>query len=212
MYKKLILILSVAFFTLNIQAQEVTLPNKIDSVDFEQLSTGTASISSFEDKFMLKTELEHQKLLRNIFMISFIFLFAVLMFIIFYYGSKVKKINDLILTQNNQINSVRDQLQKMIMIFDHVDRLVFITNEKGQVEWLNIRARQNFTEDFLQNKVSLMEKFSDENQGKLFKSMNNVDVLDFTDTLYSDVKNWKMIPITNPAGEFSNMVFIGVTS
>ncbi len=210
MYRKLALIFSFLFlFSVISISQEKTNLQETDSiVNFNELSTG--SIRHFEDNLLQEAELEHQKLLRNIFMISFGFLFAVLMFIIFYYGSKVKKINELIVLQNNKINAVRDQLQKMIMIFDHVDRLVFITDDKGVVEWANARARQNFTEDFLQSKVSLMEKFSDENKGKLFQSINKVEVLDFNDHLYNEVKSWKMIPITNPANEFSNMVFVGI--
>ena len=210
MYRKLALIFSFLFlFSVISISQEKTNLQETDSiVNFNELSTG--SIRHFEDNLLQEAELEHQKLLRNIFMISFGFLFAVLMFIIFYYGSKVKKINDLIVLQNNKINAVRDQLQKMIMIFDHVDRLVFITDDKGVVEWANARARQNFTEDFLQSKVSLMEKFSDENKGKLFQAINKVEVLDFNDHLYNEVKSWKMIPITNPANEFSNMVFVGI--
>ncbi len=208
MIRKWVFILII--LTANITyAQETDSTNVQNSVNFNELSVGTSSLSNFEDKYLLETELEHQKLLRNIFMISFGFLFVALMFIIFYYGSKVKKINDLIVLQNDRINAVRDQLQKIITVFDYVDRLVFITNEKGQVEWLNTRARQNFTEDFLQSKISLMEKFSDENQGKLFQSINKIEVLDFTDNLYPDVKNWKMIPITNSGNEFANMVFIG---
>lgn len=190
-------------------AQETDSTQTQTGVNFNELSVGSSSLSNFEDKFMLETELEHQKLLRNIFMISFGFLFVALMFIIFYYGSKVKKINNLIILQNNQINAVRDQLQKVITVFDHVDRLVFITDEKGVVEWANIRARQNFNEDFLKSKISLLEKFADENQGKLFQSINKIEVLDFQDPLYKEVKTWKMIPITNSGNEFANMVFIG---
>ena len=210
MYRKSALIFSFLFlFSVISISQEKTEVQTTDTiVNFNELNTG--SISHLEDNLLQEAELEHQKLLRNIFMISFVFLFAVLMFIIFYYGSKVKKINDLIVLQNSKINAVRDQLQKMIMIFDHVDSLVFITDDKGVVEWANIRARQNFTEDFLQSKVSLMEKFSDENKGKLFQAINKVEVLDFKDALYNDVKTWKMIPVTNPANEFSNMVFVGI--
>ncbi|MCF6242259.1 MAG: hypothetical protein L3J74_13045 [Bacteroidales bacterium] len=210
MIRRLFFILILFFFNSNlISAQETDSTNVQTGVNFNELSVGTSSLSNFEDKYLLETELAHQKLLRNIFMISFGFLFAALMFIIFYYGSKVKKINDLIVLQNNQINAVRDQLQKIITVFDHVDRLVFITDEKGRVEWANIRARKDFTEDFLKSRISLLEKFSDENQGKLFQSINKVEVLDFNDNLYKEVKNWKMIPITNSANEFANMVFIG---
>ena len=210
MSKKLIFILYLIIFTVNIQAQEISKQNKTDSVNFNELSLANSSINSFEQKYLLETELEHQKLLRNIFMISFAFLFIVLMFIILYYGSKVKKINDLIVMQNDRINAVRDQLQKIISVFDHIDRMVFITDTKGIIEWANINAREKFTEDFLRTKISLIEKFTDESQGKIFKAINKSEMINFDDQLFENVKNWKMVPISNSNNEFANMVFIGL--
>jgi len=195
---------------LNINAQEITTSQeKKDSIVTFGLNTGNTSISEFQNLYLLESELEHQKLLRNIFAVSFIFLFASLMFIIFFYGSKVKKINELINVQNEYMNSAKDQLQKIIAVFNYIDQLVFITNSKGVVEWTNSFALKVFKDDFENNKVNLLNKFSAENQGVIFHSINNSQVANFADNIYENNKNWKMIPITNSKGEFSNIVFVG---
>jgi len=206
---KSLLFISFLFVSININAQETpTYKANGDSTIFPTLKTSSTSINGFQDKLMLETELEHQKLLRNIFAISFIFLFAALMFIIFFYGSKVKRINELILVQNDYMNSAKDQLQKIIGVFNHIDRFVFISSSKGIVEWTNSFALNEFKDDYEKNKVSILEKFTQENQGKIFQAINNNTRVQFIDNLYK-ATNWKVIPIANSKGEFSNMVFIG---
>ncbi len=203
-------LISILLLSLNINAQEITTSQeKKDSIVTFGLNTGNTSISEFQNLYLLESELEHQKLLRNIFAVSFIFLFASLMFIIFFYGSKVKKINELINVQNEYMNSAKDQLQKIIAVFNYIDQLVFITNSKGVVEWTNSFALKVFKDDFENNKVNLLNKFSAENQGVIFQSINNSQVANFADNIYENNKNWKMIPITNSKGEFSNIVFVG---
>jgi len=212
MYKFLkfsIFVLSLFLFV-NINAQEIKKPqeNK-DSTIISGLNTGKTSITEFQNLYSLESELEHQKLLRNIFGISFIFLFAALMFIIFYYGSKVKKINELINVQNLYMNSTKDQLQKIIAVFNYIDQLIFITDSKGMVEWTNSFALKVFKDDYENNKISLLDKFSSENQGKVFQAINSNNTSMFKDEAFSRDNNWKMIPIANSKNEFSNMVFIG---
>lgn len=209
LFKRLIFILFL-FVSVNLSAQET--PASKNGTDTSLLSTlkkNSSSINGFQDKLLLETELEHQKLLRNIFALSFMFLFAALMFIIFFYGSKVKKINELIIVQNDYMNSAKDQLQKIIGVFNHIDQFVFITGSKGVVEWANSYAMNEFKDDYENNKVSLLEKFSSENQGKIFRAINNNARVQFTDNLYKAASNWKVITVANSKGEFSNMVFIG---
>ncbi len=191
-------------------AQETTLSQeKKDSTVNNGLNVGNTSIDQFQNLHSMESELEHQKLLRNIFAASFIFLFASLMFIIFFYGSKVKKINELINVQNDYMNSAKDQLQKIIAVFNHIDQLVFITDSKGVVEWTNSFALTVFKDDYENNKVNLLNKFSAENQGIIFQSINNNQAIKIIDNVFESNKNWKMIPIANSKGDFSNMVFVG---
>ena len=198
------------FVTVNLSAQEITDPEeKNDSTNFSLLNSGKSSISEFQNTYLLESELEHQKLLRNIFAISFVFLFAALMFIIFYYGSKVKKINELIQIQNEYMNSAKDQLQKVIAVFNYIDQLIFITGSKGIIEWTNSFAMKVFEDDYEKNKISLIDKFSTENQGEIFKAINSNQTVIFDDHIFENNNNWKMIPISNSKGEFSNMVFVG---
>lgn len=203
-------LISILILSLNINAQEITTSQeKKDSIVTFGLNAGNTSISEFQNMYSLESELEHQKLLRNIFAVSFIFLFASLMFIIFFYGSKVKKINELINVQNEYMNSAKDQLQKIIAVFNYIDQLIFITDSKGVVEWTNSYALKVFKDDYENNSVSLLDKFSSENQEKVFYAINNSQVTNFIDHVFEKNKNWKMIPIANSKGEFSNMVFVG---
>lgn len=208
---KRLLFISILFVSINISAQETPSNNTIkDSTVLSNLKkSSTSSINGFQDKLMLETELEHQKLIRNIFALSFIFLFAALMFIIFFYGSKVKKINELIILQNDYMNSAKDQLQKIIAVFNYIDQFVIITGAKGVVEWANSYALNEFRDDYEKNKISFLEKFSTDSQGKIFQAINNNTRVQFSDNMYKTVSNWKAIPIANSKGEFSNLVFIG---
>jgi len=196
--------------SLNINAQEITTTqNKNDSTNISLLNSGKSSITEFQNLYSLESELEHQKLLRNIFAVSFVFLFALLMFIIFHYGSKVKKINELINAQNEYMNSTKDQLQKIIAVFNYIDQFVFITNSKGIIEWTNSYALKDFKEDYEDNKISLLNKFSSENQGKILQAINSMQTSEFKENIFENANNWKMIPIANSKDEFSNMVCVG---
>ena len=212
MYKflKFSILISTLLLSESLSAQkDTTMQVKKDSTVISGLNAGNTSISEFKNLYSLESELEHQKLLRNIFAISFIFLFVSLMFIIFFYGSRVKKINELINVQNEYMNSAKDQLQKIIAVFNDIDQFIFITNSKGVVEWTNSFALKVFKDDYENNKVNLLNKFSAENQGIIFQAINSSLTTKYTDSVFGIRNSWKMIPITNSKGEFSNMVFIG---
>ncbi len=204
------LFVSILLLFINVNAQEITTTQETkDSTNLSLLNSGKTSINEFQNLYSIESELEHQKLLRNIFAVSFLFLFATLLFIIFYYGSKVKKINVLINAQNEYMNSTKDQLQKIIAVFNYIDQHIFITNSKGVIEWTNSFALKVFKEDYESNAVSLLNKFSSENQGKIFQAINSKETALFTDSVFENTTKWKMIPIANSKDEFSNMVFVG---
>ena len=211
MYKHLLSlsVLLVFSFSLVLKAQEVSkTQKKEDSITVSELNPVTNL--RLQDAYTLKSDVEHQKMLRNIFAVSFVFLLAALLFIVFFYGSRVKKINHLIVSQNAYLNSTKDQLQKIINVFNYIDQLVFITDSKGVIEWANSFALNVFNEDYENNKLSLLNKFSTENQGNIFRGINNNEACLFTDNIFEGTNDWKMIPISNSKNNFSNMVFIGV--
>ena len=162
---------------------------------------------SFNPEYLANAEIEHQKLLRNIFAVSFIMIFLLFIFTMFFYGGKIKKVSNVILLQDDALKSTKDQLIKIINIFNFVDQQVYITDAKGIVEWANAIALNYFNEDYIGQKVSLLLKYTSENQESIQKGINEQLNVDFKDPLYPKTL-WKMIPIKNSKGQFSNMVFI----
>lgn len=178
-----------------------------DSIE-NALNDSINSIIDFQSDYLINTEIEHQKLMRNIFAIGFVFMLGLLVFTIIFYGNKIKKVSGIIIMQNEVLNSTKDQLIKIINIFNYIDQQVYITDTKGNIEWHNTFASNWFTQDYEKEKVSLLNKFSTENQGIIFQGINEIKTISFEDPLYAPKGKWKMIPIKNSKDEFSNMVFL----
>jgi hypothetical protein len=163
---------------------------------------------NYNSDYLQKAEVEHQILLRNIFAVGFFFMLVMLIFTLYFYASKIKKVTDILILQDDALKSTKDQLIKIINIFNYVDQQIYITDSKGIIEWANTYASNYFTEKYEENQISLVQKFTTENQGIVFKGINDQLQVTFKDNLYKEQAQWKMIPIKNSKGEFSNMVFI----
>jgi len=180
----------------------------IDSIK-PDLNDSINSMIDFQSNYLTNMEIEHQKLMRNIFIVAFLLTLGMLIYTIIFYGNKIKKVTGIIFLQNEVVNSSKDQLVKVINIFNYIDQQVYITDAKGNVEWVNAYASKWFTESYESNKISILNKFKSENQGIVFKGINEDKPIVFKDNLFGQENEWKMIPIKNSKGEFSNMVFVG---
>jgi len=208
--KILILIISLLIFNQFIFSQN----NKTDSLNIKPnaslLMENGNSIEDIQSKYFVNAEIEHQKLLRNIFAIGFIVLFVALIFIIVFYGSKIKKVNELITKQNILVNSSKDQLVKIISVFNHLDQMIFITDKDGIIEWANDFSLTFLKQDYLTEKINLLSKFSDINRLSINDSIAENKILKIYDNVFSDNAQWKIVPINNANNSFSNMIFISI--
>lgn len=62
----------------------------------QELTENINSLNDFHSDYILNSELEHQKLIRNIFAFSFGAMLLLLGFVIFTYGKKIKKVSNVI--------------------------------------------------------------------------------------------------------------------
>jgi c-di-AMP phosphodiesterase-like protein len=174
------------------------------------MNDSISSLMSFQSDFISNNEIEHQKLLRNIFIAGFLLILGLLIFTILFYGGKIKKVSKIILLQNDSVQSVKDQLVKMINIFNYIDAYIIITDSKGNIEWINSYTSKEFSDDYHSLKLNLINKFKTESQGLVFQGINSDKAVLFSDNLFGNDNQWKMIPIKNSKGEFSNMVFVAI--
>jgi len=163
---------------------------------------------NYNSDYLQAAELEHQKLLRNIFAVGFFFVMVLLIFTMYFYASKIKKVTNILVLQDDALKSTKDQLIKIIGIFNYIEQQVYITDSKGIVEWANVYAGNYFTEKYEENKINLLQKFAANNQSEILKGINDQAIVIFRDNLFLEKNQWKMIPIKNSKGEFANMVFI----
>lgn len=182
-------------------------PNQVpDSVSNSTIDS-IGSFAEYNNSYLQFAELEHQKLLRNIFAAGFFLTLILLIFNMLFYGNKIKKVTGIILLQDEALKSTKDQLIKIINIYNHLNQQVYITDSKGNIEWINSQAMKYFKEDYIEKKINLTTRFKPENQQIIANGIQEEQRVDYKDDLFpKDL--WKMIPIKNSKGEFSNMVFI----
>ncbi len=193
--------------TTNALSQSVNYQQN-DSIK-QSLSNNIDSMLNDQSDYLTNNEVEHQKLLRNIFAVSFVVMMALLVFTTVFYGRKIRKVSSVILMQNEVLNSTKDQLVKIINIFNYIDRQVYITDAKGNIEWHNLHASNWFVQDYEKEKISLISKFADENKGQILQGINDVKIVSFDDEIFGQKASWKMVPVKNSKDEFANMVFVG---
>jgi hypothetical protein len=205
------IILSILLNFLILNSSDVKAQNSSKKLQDTSIKTAQEPIETYlnyNQNYIAKAELENQKLIRNIFAISFFFVLALLIFTMVFYGGKIKKVSNIIVLQDDALKSTKDQLIKIINIFNYIDQQVYITDSAGIIEWINDSGSNFFLEKYEVTKINLLERFSAENQVSIFKAIIDQVQVSFNDKLYTQQNNWKMVPIKNSKGEFSNMVFI----
>ena len=209
--KVIILIISLIISNQLIFSQNTqdTLQNKIIK-NKSLLTNNSNSLEEIEAEYFTNAEIEHQKLIRNIFAVGFIALFITLIFIIIFYGSKIKKVNELIAKQNIIVNSSKDQLVKIISVFNHLDQMVFITDKSGLIEWANDFSLTFLKQDYLKEKINLLNKFTDKNRLSINNNIAKNEILKTYDNVFSTKAQWKIVPINNANNQFSNLIFISI--
>jgi transcriptional regulator with PAS, ATPase and Fis domain len=202
----LALLMTSLFSSISVKAQgnNTTIQDTVST----SVQEPTDTYMNFNNDFIAQAELDHQKLIRNIFAISFFFVLIILIFTLSFYGGKIKKVSNIIVLQDEALKSTKDQLIKIINIFNYIDQQVYITDSKGIIEWINAYGTTFFTEKYEESKISLTNKFTSDNQAIINNGCDESKQIAFQDNLFGRNNQWKMIPVKNSKGEFSNMVFI----
>ncbi len=131
----------IIFFILvanTIFAQNDSLNNSIngDSIiesGYDMNIEGT----DFENVMLYNTKLQTQRLYKNIFLISFVFMLFFVGFLFFIYYSKIKEVLKLVSIQEKELNLKSFEVKKLGMILNNTEDAVSITNEKGNIIWNN---------------------------------------------------------------------------
>ncbi len=136
--KKITLIIIFTFFTCATFAQTDSLNNNINGDPVDEYSYKTDfDNSNLQDIVINETKFRTQKLYKNIFLISFIFMIVFVCFMFFIYHSKIKEVLKLISIQEKELILKSFEIKKLGMILNNTEDAVSITDEKGSIIWNN---------------------------------------------------------------------------
>jgi len=119
-------------------AQNDSLNNSIgDPIIDSEYNLNFEDTVGLDDIMMYKTQLQAQKLYKNIFLISFVFMLVFIGFLFFIYYSKIKEVLKIISIQEKELILKNFEVKKLGMILNNTEDSVSITNKEGNIIWNN---------------------------------------------------------------------------
>ena len=178
MKKIIFLFLTAISISFGLKAQDTlntAIPDTIVNTYTQATTTDSVDMSDWDQKFMLQTEIQTQKLYKNLFLIGFIFM-TMLSILLFYINNiKIKQIMNLIKIQERQIDIKSFEIEKLSIILHHTNEGVAITDDKGKIMWNNdsFKKIHGFTEEDLQSEDFNIFEYDNENIKQLIDKLKN---------------------------------------
>lgn len=172
--------------------------------------------SDFDDVFLYESQLQAQKLLKNLFLGGFIFMTLVVIFLFYINQTKIKQVVSLLKVQEREIKIRRFEVEKLSTIINNTIDAIVIISKSGELLWNNSSFLQlyDYTEETIKDeKIDFFENDNSEIQTLIDKCKNEIKPVQFT----FDIKNKKnndvyihrrIIPITDSQNEDINYAII----
>ena len=166
----LILLLLLFLFPIGIIAQP---NNSIDTVPISETELNQNSQVNFDydentldmkSAFYYKTKLHTQRLLKNLFLIAFIFMIFVVGFIFYIYYSKTKEVLNLVKIQEKEIELRQFEVKKLGIILNNTEDSSLIADKEGNIIWTNNSFKNIFGYTF--------EELKNQNKANIFLTSN----------------------------------------
>jgi PAS domain S-box-containing protein len=219
--KKILTLIFIAFLYLSIPAQNLTDTN-ID-INFPVPDSITQSFDNqldadkqINDLIIVNSELQSQKLLKNLFLAGFIFMSVMVIFLFYINNVKIKQILKLVKIQEQQVGAKDFEIERLSIILNNTMDGIAIIDKNNKILWHN----SSFLHLFGIKKENIddakLDFFSSENtdiQELINKAKNDNKPVQFT----FDIKNKngdtvfiqrRIIPISDSENVVENFAII----
>jgi len=209
MKKNIILIILVVLISVNYSIAQQPLN---DSLQFNS-NTEILQQSSINNNF----EIETQRLLKNIFLIAFIFMIFVVFMIFFIYHNKIKEVIQLVKIQERELELKKFEVKKLGMILNYTENSIALTDKTGKILWANngftslfgktyeeleISNNSNIFTDLTEKNIKVLDDCRTKKEPVMYSS-------DFSDDFGSKVWYQRhLIPILDEKNEIINFAAI----
>lgn len=171
---------------------------------------------NYEDNFILETQLQSQKLLKNLFLIGFIFMTFVVIFLFYINNVKIKEVLQMVKIQERQIDLKKFEIEKMSFILNNTIDAICIIDTQNKILWNNSSfiSLYGYEKEELENKK--IDFFTSENnniQELLENAKNNKKPVQFTFDFKNKLQQTifvqrRIIPISNHDNSTENFAII----
>ncbi len=139
--------------------------------------------NSFDEIFMYKTQIQTQKMMKNLFLAGFIFMTIVVIFLFYFNNTKIKQVFAMIKIQERELFIKKFEVDKLSTIINNTMDGIVILNKEQSILWNNLSFLQlyKYTEEDLKNKKINFFDFEDEEIKQLIvKCKNDNKPIQFT--------------------------------
>ncbi len=169
--------------------------------------------SSADEIFLLKTQLQTQKFLKNIFLVGLILLSLILFLLLFIYYSKVRGVVKIIEKSEKEIEIRQLQIDKLSLIINNTNDAISIAQADGKIIWANKSFEKIFGFNPENKDVNIFDTPDKDIQKMLEKCRTDHQPVQFTAQMVNDKgeKIWiqrKIIPFVNEKNEVINFAII----
>lgn len=215
---KIKILLLAVLFSVTAYAQTDSLDQNYSIPDsfIQDVNPANLDDLNYADNFFIDTQLQTQKLLKNLFLIGFIFMTLVVIFLFYINNVKIKEVLNMVKVQERQLNLKKFEIEKMSIILNNTIDAITIVDSDSKILWFNTSFLNLY--GYEKNEVidKQIEIFSSENtniQELLDNAKNNLKPVQFT----FDFKNKagqtifiqrRIIPISNSNQETENFAII----
>ena len=171
--KQIHLLLLALLFSITLTAQP---NNHADSIANSEVLLNADSLlennldysietTNIQDALKYKTQMQSQRLLKNLFLIAFLFMVVITGFVFYIYHSKTKEIFKLVKIQEKEIELRQFEVAKLSIILNNTVDSAIIADEEGKMLWANNSFKNIFG--------CSLEKYILKNNPNIFIPENN---------------------------------------
>ncbi len=222
MKNKLFAILLVIFsFSLSFSQQSSQqLADSISSINHgigiendSLINTSALKQSSADEIFMLKTQLQTQKFLKNIFLVGLIMMSIILILLVAIYYSKVKGVLNIVEKSEKEIQIRQLQIDKLSLIINNTNDSIAIAQSDGKIIWGNKAFEKIFGFNPEKKETNILQTTDADIKQTIEKCRTEHVPVQFTAQMTNEKgdKIWiqrKIIPFVNEKNEIINFAII----
>ncbi len=214
---KIILVGLFILFSTNIKGQTDTSVDVLPTPDSSIINYDNQNESSeFEEILEYKTQIQSQKVMKNLFFAGFLFMTFMVVAVFYVYKNKIKEFFEALQKQQREIDIRQFEVEKLSWIVNNTVDAITIIDNKNEILWYNnsFLFLYNYSEEEMKiKKIDFFDFKDTEIQELIAKCKKEIKPIEFTfehknKNAHTTYIQRRVIPLTNKDAEIINYAII----